>query len=215
MRAAVVAGCDAPPVLDPSEQVLDLVALTIEHLIVILRDLAAAAGWNARLDASCFKFLSKPGTVVARSAIRYAACGKASSTRRAPLWSLIWPSGSSMMIGCPSPSQTVCSLEFSPPLVRPIRRGLVPPPGAPLPTAAGSRVAQTPVRTVHRHQEGRRSGSPVWFLPRAPAREKRVPASEETITSRCRLMPARPSVSSAVEVAGEPKASAPAVIAAG
>ena len=54
------------------------------------------------------------------------AGGSASSTSRAPLWSLIWPSVSSRMMGWPSPSQTAWSLEFSPPLVRPMRRGTAP-----------------------------------------------------------------------------------------
>ena len=39
---------------------------------------------------------------------------------------LIWPSDRSRMSGRPSPSQTVWSFEFSPPFVRPIRRGTSP-----------------------------------------------------------------------------------------
>lgn len=40
MRAAVVAGGDASPVLDPGEDVLDLVALAVEDLVVVILDLA-------------------------------------------------------------------------------------------------------------------------------------------------------------------------------
>ena len=41
MGASVVAGSDAPPVLEPSGHVLDLVALPIERLFVGDLDLAA------------------------------------------------------------------------------------------------------------------------------------------------------------------------------
>lgn len=40
MRAAVIAGCDAPPVFDPGEDLLDLVALFLEYIVVVKLDLA-------------------------------------------------------------------------------------------------------------------------------------------------------------------------------
>ena len=40
MGASVVAGCDTAPVLDPGEDVLDLVALAVEGLVVVILDLA-------------------------------------------------------------------------------------------------------------------------------------------------------------------------------
>ncbi len=65
MGASVVAGCDAPPVLELGEQVLDLVAVAVERGVVGKRDFAAAAGRDARLDAPGFQFLTKPGAIVA------------------------------------------------------------------------------------------------------------------------------------------------------
>ena len=44
MCASVVAGCDAPPVLDPAEQVFDLVALAIELRVVVVLDLTVGLG---------------------------------------------------------------------------------------------------------------------------------------------------------------------------
>jgi len=40
--ASVVAGVDTPPVLEPAEHVLDLVALAVEGLVVV--DLSLAVG---------------------------------------------------------------------------------------------------------------------------------------------------------------------------
>ena len=51
MSAAIVSGCDAPPVLELCEEVLDLVALTVEHPVVFEGDLAAPARRDAGLDA--------------------------------------------------------------------------------------------------------------------------------------------------------------------
>lgn len=65
MGASVVAGCDASPVLELGEQVLDLVALAIERPIVVVWDFAASARGDARFDASCSEFGSEPCTVVA------------------------------------------------------------------------------------------------------------------------------------------------------
>ena len=65
MGTSVVAGGDAPPVLELGEQVLDLVALTVEGCVVGVWDFAAPAGRDAWLDASGFQFLAEPGAVLA------------------------------------------------------------------------------------------------------------------------------------------------------
>jgi hypothetical protein len=64
VRAAVVAGMDAPPVLEASEHVLDLVALAIEGFVVGDRDLAVGFGWDARGDALGDQGLTEPVGVV-------------------------------------------------------------------------------------------------------------------------------------------------------
>lgn len=64
MCASVIAGGDAAPVLELGEQVLDLVALTVEGLVVVEGNFATAAGRDARLDATCFQFLAEPRAVV-------------------------------------------------------------------------------------------------------------------------------------------------------
>jgi hypothetical protein len=45
--ASVVTCCDAAPVLDPAEQVLDLVTLAVELLVVMILDLALGFGRDA------------------------------------------------------------------------------------------------------------------------------------------------------------------------
>ena len=64
MGASIVSCCDASPVLEPGEQVLDLVALAVENRIIGVWDFAASARRDAGLDASCFQFLPEPGAVV-------------------------------------------------------------------------------------------------------------------------------------------------------
>jgi hypothetical protein len=54
------------------------------------------------------------------------APGKSDSNVAAPLCSDCGPSVNKSRTGRPSPSQTACSFEFSPPLVRPIARGTFP-----------------------------------------------------------------------------------------
>ena len=51
MGASVVAGVNAPPALEPSEHVLDLVPLAIELVVVVDRLLAIGFGRDARCDA--------------------------------------------------------------------------------------------------------------------------------------------------------------------
>lgn len=43
MGASIVARCDAPPVLELCEEVLDFVTLAVEGPVVVIGDLAAAA----------------------------------------------------------------------------------------------------------------------------------------------------------------------------
>lgn len=65
MGASIISGCDASPVLKLGEQVLDLVALSIENLVVVEGNFAAAARGDAGLDTSCFEFLTEPCAVIA------------------------------------------------------------------------------------------------------------------------------------------------------
>ncbi len=73
--AAVIAHGHPPPVLQASEHVLDLVALTVESLVVRNGDLAAAAGGDAGLNAFLQERLTEAVAVVALSAIRVEAGG--------------------------------------------------------------------------------------------------------------------------------------------
>ena len=47
MRASVVTGGDTPPILDPAEDVFDLVALAVEVLVIVILDLAVFAWRDA------------------------------------------------------------------------------------------------------------------------------------------------------------------------
>ena len=60
MGAAVVARCDASPVLEFGEEVLDFVALAVERLFIGERRLAAFGRWNAGRDARGFKRFTEP-----------------------------------------------------------------------------------------------------------------------------------------------------------
>lgn len=54
MCASVVVGCDASPVLEFGEQVLDLVALTIEHLVIVVRHTTGENPVYPRADEACY-----------------------------------------------------------------------------------------------------------------------------------------------------------------
>lgn len=58
MGATVITGCDAAPVLELCEEVLDLVPLAVEVPIVAEGLLAAFRGRDARLDAPGDEFLT-------------------------------------------------------------------------------------------------------------------------------------------------------------
>lgn len=126
MSVAIIASCDAPPVLEPGEQVLDCVALPVELLVVGVMDLAVGGWLNARRDASRGEGVAEPVAVVTFVGQQFLGVGQSGEQQTAPLWSLICPSVSNITMGRPWPSQTVWSFEFSPPLVRPIHRGSPP-----------------------------------------------------------------------------------------
>jgi hypothetical protein len=113
-----------------------------------------------------------------RSAIRFLADGNAGRISAAPLWSFICPSVSNRTSGRPLPSQTACSLEFSPPLVRPMQ------PGAP-PFAVGSPPCGAPSDASYLS-----SADPVRLpglpRPRRCARKRRAGSSEQSdYTTSC------------------------------
>ena len=64
MGAAVVAVSDAPPVLDPSEDIFDPVPLFVEGLVVMARDLAIRARRDAGGDVSFGQSSAKPVAVI-------------------------------------------------------------------------------------------------------------------------------------------------------
>ena len=65
MGASIVAGVDAPPVLDAPEGVLDLVALSIERLVVVDLDRSVGSGRDAGRDAACDQRSAEPVGVIA------------------------------------------------------------------------------------------------------------------------------------------------------
>ncbi len=65
MCASVVSGCDASPVLQLGEKVLELVALLVELLVVWVWHLSAPARRDARFDAFCLQGLTERGAVIA------------------------------------------------------------------------------------------------------------------------------------------------------
>ncbi len=73
MGASVVTCCDASPVLEAAEHVLDPVSLAIELLVVADRAFSASGWRNAGLDALVDQRFPEPVAVVA--AIGNQACG--------------------------------------------------------------------------------------------------------------------------------------------
>ena len=65
MGASVVSGCDASPVLDPAEHVLDAITLSIQFLVVFSRVLPFGAGRYAGRDSDFFQSVAEPVGVVA------------------------------------------------------------------------------------------------------------------------------------------------------
>src|SRR5664279_2910532 len=65
MGASVVTRVDAPPVLEPAEHVLDLVALAIEPAVVFDRYFSIGLGGDAGGDFALCESLAEPAGVVA------------------------------------------------------------------------------------------------------------------------------------------------------
>ena len=65
MRTSVIPGCDAPPVLEFSEHVFDLVALLIEVSVVFDLLLAVFSWRNTRLDILAVQGGPEPVGIVA------------------------------------------------------------------------------------------------------------------------------------------------------
>src|SRR5438093_11551843 len=63
-REPVVAGCDAPEVLQPVERTLDAPAQLVETLAEAERLFPAAAIWNDRLGSALIQFLAQFGAIV-------------------------------------------------------------------------------------------------------------------------------------------------------
>ena len=60
MCASGISGCDASPVLDPAEHVLDAVPLSIEVLAVMGRVLSFGTGRDAGQDSLLFQSVAEP-----------------------------------------------------------------------------------------------------------------------------------------------------------
>ena len=65
MGAAVVAGVDAPPVLELAEHVLDLVALSVEHPVMRYLDFPVGFRWDTGFDLPVCKGVAQPVGVIA------------------------------------------------------------------------------------------------------------------------------------------------------
>jgi hypothetical protein len=61
MGASVVPGVDTTPVLETCEHVLDPVALSIEHAVIVVLDAVAGVGRNAGRDALLGQSLPEGG----------------------------------------------------------------------------------------------------------------------------------------------------------
>ena len=124
--AAVVAGCNGPPVFQSGKKILDFMTLAIQYLAVMGWFLAAATGRNARPDALLGQHLTDFVPVIPliphhhdrRRQVFEHHIGTGEATAL-PLrrWSRRGP---------PLLSQTSWSLLVMPPLVPPIRRGGTP-----------------------------------------------------------------------------------------
>ena len=65
MRAAVISGGDPAPVLDPAKDIFDLVALSVEVLVVVILDLPVLSRRDARRDAAFGQSSAEPVAVIA------------------------------------------------------------------------------------------------------------------------------------------------------
>ena len=76
MSASVVSGCDASPVLDPAEHVLDAMALSIEVLVVFGRVVSFGTGWDAGRNAFFFQGIAEPVGVIAAIREQFLCAGQ-------------------------------------------------------------------------------------------------------------------------------------------
>ena len=85
MGASVVTRVDAPPVLEPAEHVLDLVALAIEHAVVFDRYFSIGLGGDAGGDFALCESLAEPVGVVALVGEEFPRPGRTGSISATPL----------------------------------------------------------------------------------------------------------------------------------
>jgi hypothetical protein len=64
MGTSIVAGRDAPPILEPCKRILDFVALLIERLVIGQRDFPAFGGGYAGLAASFGESIPEPIAII-------------------------------------------------------------------------------------------------------------------------------------------------------
>jgi hypothetical protein len=64
VSASIISGVDAPPVLETSKGVLDLVALPVEDRIVAVLDAVLGVGWDAWRDVPLDQSLAEGGRAV-------------------------------------------------------------------------------------------------------------------------------------------------------
>ena len=83
MCASVVAGCDAAPVLDPAEDILDFVALAVRSLSLSIWTLRLERG--GMCDAEFGQSSPEPVAVVALTPVSSLALGSTKGSRKAPL----------------------------------------------------------------------------------------------------------------------------------
>ena len=65
MCASIVTGVDAPPILEPTEHVFDLVPLAIQNAVMFDRLCAVGLRWDAGRDTPDRERLAEPVGVVA------------------------------------------------------------------------------------------------------------------------------------------------------
>ena len=65
MGATIIAGCDAPPVLEPSERVFDFMTVFVERLVIGVLDFAVLFRRDAGLDLFLDQGFAKPIAVIA------------------------------------------------------------------------------------------------------------------------------------------------------
>ena len=121
--AAVIAGCNGPPVLLSGKERLDFVTPTLQLLAVMDWFLAAATGRDARGDILLDQHLTDFVPVIPLTPHHRGPRWQSLRNTSAPVKSLQCPSRRWSRRGPPLLSQTIRSLLLMPPLLPPIRRG--------------------------------------------------------------------------------------------